>query len=89
LVKKIIIVKNSTAYTWDWYCQLVVDKASFVSFVLQIFVIHAKIRIGELEAEEILLKEKWKNGNEEERNRKKNRKVGEKCKKETRKERKN
>jgi len=29
LVKKIIIVKNATAYTWDWYCHLVVDRASF------------------------------------------------------------
>jgi hypothetical protein len=28
LGKKIIIVKNATAYTWDWYCHLVVDKAS-------------------------------------------------------------
>jgi hypothetical protein len=22
LVKKIIIVKNATGYTWDWYCHL-------------------------------------------------------------------
>jgi hypothetical protein len=29
--KKIIIVKNATAYTWDWYCHLVVDRASFFS----------------------------------------------------------
>jgi len=28
LGKKIIIVKNATAYTWDWYCHLVVDRAS-------------------------------------------------------------
>jgi len=28
LVKKIIILKNATAYTWDWYCHLVVDRAS-------------------------------------------------------------
>jgi hypothetical protein len=28
LVKKIIIVKNATAYTRDWYCHLVVDRAS-------------------------------------------------------------
>ncbi len=28
LVKKIIIVRNTTAYTWDWYCHLVVDRAS-------------------------------------------------------------
>jgi hypothetical protein len=28
LVKKIIFVKNATAYTWDWYCHLVVDRAS-------------------------------------------------------------
>ncbi len=28
LVKKIIIVKNTAAYTWDWYCHLVVDRAS-------------------------------------------------------------
>ena len=28
LRKKIIIVKNLTAYTWDWYCHLVVDRAS-------------------------------------------------------------
>jgi len=26
--KKIIIDKNATAYTWDWYCHLVVDRAS-------------------------------------------------------------
>jgi hypothetical protein len=31
LGKKIIIVKDATAYTWDWYCQLVVDRASFIS----------------------------------------------------------
>jgi hypothetical protein len=31
LGKKIIIVKNATAYTWDWYCHLVVDRASFHS----------------------------------------------------------
>ncbi len=31
LVKKIFIVKNATAYTWDWYCHLVVDRASFGS----------------------------------------------------------
>jgi hypothetical protein len=29
LGKKIIIVKNTIAYTWDWYCHLVVDRASF------------------------------------------------------------
>jgi hypothetical protein len=28
LGKKILIVKNATAYTWDWYCHLVVDRAS-------------------------------------------------------------
>jgi len=28
LVKKLIIVKNATAYTWDWYCHLVVDRPS-------------------------------------------------------------
>ncbi len=28
LVKKIIFVKNTTAYTQDWYCHLVVDRAS-------------------------------------------------------------
>jgi len=28
LGKKIILVKNARAYTWDWYCHLVVDKAS-------------------------------------------------------------
>jgi hypothetical protein len=33
LVKKIIIVKNATAYTWDWYCHLVVDKASLMSSI--------------------------------------------------------
>jgi hypothetical protein len=32
LVKKIIIVKNATAYTWDWYCHLVVDRASLSPF---------------------------------------------------------
>jgi len=31
LVKKIITVKNATAYTWDWNCHLVVDRASFGS----------------------------------------------------------
>jgi hypothetical protein len=31
LGKKIIIFKNATAYTWDWYCHLVVDRASFIS----------------------------------------------------------
>jgi hypothetical protein len=30
LGKKIIIVKNATAYTWDWYYHLVVDKASLM-----------------------------------------------------------
>jgi hypothetical protein len=29
--KKIIIVKYATAYTWDWYCHLVVDRASLAS----------------------------------------------------------
>jgi hypothetical protein len=28
LGKKIIIVKNATAYAWYWYCHLVVDRAS-------------------------------------------------------------
>ncbi len=28
LGKKIIIIKNATAYTWDWDCHLVVDRAS-------------------------------------------------------------
>jgi hypothetical protein len=28
LGKKNIIVKNATAYTWGWYCHLVVDRAS-------------------------------------------------------------
>jgi hypothetical protein len=32
LVKKFIIVKNATAYTWDWYCHLVVDRASLFTF---------------------------------------------------------
>ncbi len=32
---KKIIVKNATAYTWDWYCHLVVDRASFT---LSIFI---------------------------------------------------
>jgi hypothetical protein len=30
LNEKIIIVKNTTAYTWGWYCHLVVDRASLV-----------------------------------------------------------
>jgi hypothetical protein len=30
LAKKIFIVKNATAYTWDWYCHLVVDRASLL-----------------------------------------------------------
>ncbi len=29
LGKKIIIVENAIAYTWDWYCHLLVDRASF------------------------------------------------------------
>jgi hypothetical protein len=37
LVKKIIIVKNATAYTWDWYCHLVVDRASLVLFIFSQF----------------------------------------------------
>jgi hypothetical protein len=37
LVKKIIIVKNATAYTWDWYyCHLVVDGASFLGFLINL-----------------------------------------------------
>jgi hypothetical protein len=32
LGKKIIIVKNATAYTWDWYCHLVVDRASLDTY---------------------------------------------------------
>ncbi len=28
MAKKIIIAKNATAYTWDWYCHLVFDRAS-------------------------------------------------------------
>jgi hypothetical protein len=31
LATKIIIVKNATAYTWDWYCHLVVDRASLIT----------------------------------------------------------
>jgi hypothetical protein len=27
LVKEIMVVKNATAYTWDWYCRLVGDRA--------------------------------------------------------------
>jgi hypothetical protein len=34
LVKKIIIVKNATAYTWQWYCHLVVERASLVDFFI-------------------------------------------------------
>jgi hypothetical protein len=33
LGKKIIIVKNATAYTWDWYCHLVVDRATLIKRV--------------------------------------------------------
>jgi hypothetical protein len=33
-VRKIIIVKNATAYTWDWYCHLVVDRASLELFLM-------------------------------------------------------
>jgi hypothetical protein len=29
LLKKSLLLKNATAYTWDWYCHLVVDRASF------------------------------------------------------------
>jgi hypothetical protein len=36
LVKKIIIVKNATVYTWDWYCHLVVGRASFRLIVINI-----------------------------------------------------
>jgi len=28
LGKKSLLLKNATAYTWDWYCHLVVDRAS-------------------------------------------------------------
>jgi hypothetical protein len=28
LGKKIIILKKATAYNWDWYCHLMVDRAS-------------------------------------------------------------
>jgi len=34
LGKKNIIVKNATAYTWDWYYHLVVDRASLKPVVL-------------------------------------------------------
>jgi hypothetical protein len=34
LGKKIIIVKNATAYTWNWYCHLVVDRASLLDSVI-------------------------------------------------------
>jgi hypothetical protein len=30
LVKKFILVKNAAAYTCDWYCHLVVDRASLL-----------------------------------------------------------
>jgi hypothetical protein len=36
LGKKIINVKNATAYTLDWYCHLVVDRASLVRYNLNI-----------------------------------------------------
>jgi hypothetical protein len=36
LVKKVIIVKNATAYTGDWYCHLVVDRASLAKSVVKI-----------------------------------------------------
>jgi hypothetical protein len=45
LGKKIIIVKNATAYTWDWYCHLVVDRASLCQKVLYNTGIHAQ-RMG-------------------------------------------
>jgi hypothetical protein len=35
LGKKLIIVKNTIAYTWDWYCHLVVDRASLNSSLLK------------------------------------------------------
>ncbi len=39
LGKKIIIAKNATAYTWDWYCHLVIDRASLFT----IFKMHCSI----------------------------------------------
>ncbi len=32
LVKKSLLLKNETAYTWDWYCHLVVDRASLFEY---------------------------------------------------------
>jgi hypothetical protein len=50
LGKKIIIVKNATAYTWDWYCHLVVDRASLedlsdASFLGKLLVLPEKVRL--------------------------------------------
>jgi len=27
-----MVVKNTTAYTWDWYCHLVGDRASLFEY---------------------------------------------------------
>ncbi len=50
LGKKIIIVKNATAYTWDRYCYLVVDRASLedlsdASFLGKLLVLPANVRL--------------------------------------------
>jgi hypothetical protein len=42
LGKKIFIVKSATAYTWDWYCHLVVDRAS-LKWIIYISNLNAKL----------------------------------------------
>jgi hypothetical protein len=38
LGKKKLLLKNATAYTWDWYCHLVVDRASLITSVKRFIV---------------------------------------------------
>ncbi len=40
LSKKIIIVKNATAYTWDWYCHLVDEPHSIAAMTLFIMTLN-------------------------------------------------
>jgi hypothetical protein len=37
------IVKNATAYTWDRYCHLVVDRASLIGYFAEKPLSHIKI----------------------------------------------
>jgi hypothetical protein len=37
-----MVVLNTTAYTWDWYCYLVDDRASFVTLGITTLCHYAK-----------------------------------------------